>query len=694
MNYKYPEPAYRVKQSIKVCFQKYSIPQWIVFTLDNLAVFFVFLSAYLLRFNFVLSDYDLNLSVVHALLTVSVYAVFSLLFRSYSGLIRHTTVMDIFTVLVTSSTSFTVLLAFSLISRHVGWSENLTVPISILIIHYVSITVLLFFIRIIIKIIYQLITSSYNSKKRVIIFGAGALGVIVKRVIQSDINGNYQIIGFLDYNRNLQGKKMNGIPVYNPRILSAPFIKKNRIEALIFAIDEISPVEKSNIFRTSLDLGIEVLESPSLDTWLNGQFHVHQIHKVRLEDLLGRDPIKLNMKRIGIGLTGKTILVTGAAGSIGSEIVRQLTRFNIKKLILVDQAETPMFHLENELKSNFSLCQVQMLLGDVTHRRLMERIFQEYLPEVIFHAAAYKHVPLMEENPHESIRVNVGGTDLITDLATLYGVRKFVMISTDKAINPTNVMGASKRICEMIVQLKALKAGNRTQFIITRFGNVLGSNGSVIPIFSKQIEEGGPVTVTHPDITRYFMTIPEACQLVLEAGFMGNGGEIFVFDMGKPVRINDLARQMIRLSGLVPEKDIKITYTGLRPGEKLYEELLTPQETTKPTHHPKIMIAQVERLFDPELNMKINNLLRRLYALSKQRVIDYCRELVPEYQSTNTKYYRNLDESYQNVEKSYSEMTIGNKTDKLTVFSTKQIFKTVKRQAFSFTNSFPLKVDD
>jgi FlaA1/EpsC-like NDP-sugar epimerase len=311
----------------------------------------------------------------------------------------------------------------------------------------------------------------------------------------------------------------------------------------------------------------------------------------------------------------------------------------------MDQAETPLFHLENELKSVYSQGAIQTILADVTLPDTMERILQEYHPEVVFHAAAYKHVPLMEENPHEAIRVNVGSTKIMTRLAVLYGVKKFVMISTDKAVNPTNVMGASKRLCEMLVQLKSQKPENRTQFIVTQFGNVLGSNDSVIPIFTKQIEEGGPVTVTHPEITRYFMTIQEACQLVLEAGFMGHDGEIFVFDMGKPIKIADLANQMIRLSGLMPGKDIKIVYTGLRTGEKLYEELLTDQETPKPTHHPKIKIVQVEKLTDLELHNKTDNLLAKLYSLSKQDVVDYCKELVPEYKSNNGQYAVKMNEN-------------------------------------------------
>ncbi len=648
----------RLQQSIRWLYQNYSIPRWMMFTLDNLAVFLVFLFAYLLRFNFVLSDFDLNLAIDHALLTVSIYIVFSLVYHSYSGLIRHTTLTDIFTVFKATSSSFTVLFALSLIGRWIGLSVILIVPLSILIIHFVSITVWQFFVRVLIKIIYRLMTSSDTKKKRVLIFGAGTLGFVVKRVIYSDANGSFQIAGFLDNDKKLQGKKLNGIPVYNPKILTGDFVEKNNIEAIIFATNEITPADKSIVIRSSLDLGLEVLEAPTVDTWLNGQFHVQQIKKVKLEDLLGREPIQLNMKTIGIGLTGKTILVSGAAGSIGSEIVRQLMHFNVGRLILVDQAETPVFNLEKELKHACLQCPIHFILADVTHPEKMEHIFRDYHPEIVFHAAAYKHVPLMEENPHEAIRVNVGGTKIMARLAVIYGVKKFVLISTDKAVNPANIMGVSKRLCEMIIQLKAQKPGNRTQFIVTRFGNVLGSNGSVIPIFSQQIETGGPVTVTHPEISRYFMTIPEACQLVLEAGFMGKGGEIFVFDMGKPVKIIDLAKQMIRLSGFVPEKDIKIEFTGLRPGEKLYEELLSDQETTKPTHHPKIKIARVEKLDEAESLARIDNLLNNLYSLTKQDVVNYCQELVPEYQSTNEKYIEKPEEgsSFQFRKKTDAEL--------------------------------------
>jgi FlaA1/EpsC-like NDP-sugar epimerase len=343
------------------------------------------------------------------------------------------------------------------------------------------------------------------------------------------------------------------------------------------------------------------------------------------------------MELIRKGLAKKTILVTGAAGSIGSEIVRQLSGFMTHSIILVDQAETPTFHLENELRKSFGHIKFKTQLADVTNTEKMELIFQKYHPEIVFHTAAYKHVPLMEENPHEALRVNVGGTRVMIELSVKYGVKKFVMISTDKSVNPTNIMGASKRVCEMLVQTKAIKEGIKTQFVITRFGNVLGSNGSVIPLFKKQIEDGGPVTVTHPDIMRYFMTIPEACQLVLEAGFLGKGGEIFVFDMGKPIKIIDLAVNMIRLSGMEPGKDIKIEYIGLRSGEKLYEELLSGKEEILPTYHEKIKVAKVDKSDYETEALKVINSLKNIYGLSEKEVVELFEMLVPEYKSSKEK---------------------------------------------------------
>jgi FlaA1/EpsC-like NDP-sugar epimerase len=463
------------------------------------------------------------------------------------------------------------------------------------------------------------------------------MGFVVKRVLVSDPRGGFFVRGFIDDSRKLQGKKINGIQVYGPEILSSTFITKNNIHTLILAIRNFPPARKSHVIQLAIDNNIEVLETPAIETWLHGHLEVRQLQKVKLDDLLGREPIRLDLELIRKELSRKTILVTGAAGSIGSEIVRQLSRFATQKIILVDQAETPSFHLENELKKNYSHVKFKTHLGDVTNVYKMEQIFRQYQPEIVFHAAAYKHVPLMEDNPHEALRVNVGGTRVIVELSVKYGVKKFVMISSDKSVNPTNIMGASKRLCEMLVQTKSMMDGISTQFVITRFGNVLGSNGSVIPLFKKQIEEGGPVTVTHPEITRYFMTIPEACQLVLEAGFIGKGGEIFVFDMGKPVKIADLARNMIRLSGLEPDKDIRIEFTGLRPGEKLYEELLSGTEETSSTMHEKIHIARVEKNDYRKEVLRAIIALKNVYEMSDKEIIELFEELVPEYKHSKEK---------------------------------------------------------
>jgi len=625
------------RKALKV-FLNFSMPKWVVFAIDSTAVFLVFLFAYLVRFNFASVEIDLFRAVAEGLIVTSVYMLFSLILRSYAGILRHTTLTDVTLLFVVTTSSLAVVSSLSILSRLMGWWEYLIIPVSVVLIHYVSITVILFSVRLLIKIIFRFATRSRRTKKRVLIYGAGEMGFIVKRVLLSDPLSGFEVAGFIDDNKRLQGLKINGIPVYKPAIFNNNFILKQRIDTLIIAISKITADKKSEIIRKAMDSGLEVLETPSIENWLHGRLEVEQLKKVKLEDLLGRDPIKLNMELIGLGLNNKTILVTGAAGSIGSEIVRQLARFNVKKLILVDQAETPMFHLDNELRKEYEGLEYELILGDATSPERMRLLFNEHHPQIVFHAAAYKHVPLMEDNPHEALRVNVGATRLITDLSVEFGVEKFVMISSDKSVNPANVMGASKHLCEIVVQSKAQVPGIKTQFVITRFGNVLGSNGSVIPLFEKQIREGGPVTVTHPEITRYFMTIPEACELVLEAGFMGKGNEIYVFDMGDPVPIVDLAYQMIRLTGLVPERDIEVHFTGLRPGEKLFEELLTDEENTLPTHHPKIKIAQVKKLDGPDLMSKVDAVLSNLYGLSKQEIVILIRELVPEYTCNNGKY--------------------------------------------------------
>lgn len=631
-----PDIIKQIKETIRKLasdfFHSYSVPRWMLFLHDLIAVFIAFLLSYMLRYNFIPGDIPMDKAILHGLITLLVYTIFILLLRSYAGLIRHTTLTDITLVFLTTTLSAIVLVVFSLLGAKFNLGPNITVPISILLIHYVLITVYLFYMRIAVKVLFRFAHHSYKRlTKRVLIYGAGEMGFVVKRVLVSDPRGGFSVNGFIDDNRQLQGKKINGIAVYSADILNTEFIRKQKIETLVLAIANIPPVKKSDIIHRAIALDIEVLETPALDKWLNGELEVRQLRKVKLEDLLGREPIKLNLEAIRKGLSKKTIMVTGAAGSIGSEIVRQLSYFGTHMVVLVDQAETPVYHLENELRKSYRHMSFRTLLADVTNLEKMDQIFRTYRPEVLFHAAAYKHVPLMEANPHEALRVNVGGTRNMVELSVKYGVKKFVMISTDKSVNPTNIMGASKRICEMLVQTKSMKEGVKTQFVITRFGNVLGSNGSVIPLFKRQIEEGGPVTVTHPDITRYFMTIPEACQLVLEAGFMGNGGEIFVFDMGKPVRIADLAVNMIKLSGLEPGKDIKIEYTGLRPGEKLYEELLSSGEEIQPTHHEKIKIAKVDRKDYKTEVLQVIASLRNIYGLSEEEVVNFFELLVPEY---------------------------------------------------------------
>jgi len=634
----YPKWILTLRRKALNFFNRHSVPRWLVFVADISVVFVAFIIAYLLRFNFTLPDDREHIFIYQAFLATAVYAGYCLLFRSYSGLIRHTTLTDITLVFVVTTCSAVTLVGLSAIASLSEWSPILAIPISILLIHYVAVSLFLFTGRILIKMVFLFAIGTTKSNKRVFIYGAGELGFVVKRVVLSDSRYGFHVSGFIDDDKQKQGKKINGIQVYSPSVLTGDFMSKHNIESLIIAIKAISVDKKSSIIRTAVNLGLEVLDTPEVDKWLAGQLRMPQLRRVDLEDLLGREPIKLNINAIKQGLTGKTIMITGAAGSIGSEIARQLTSFQCEKVILVDQAETPLFYIQNELREKFLDTRFRILPADVTNGPRMEKIFQEYRPEIVFHAAAYKHVSLMEENPHEAIRVNVGGTRTVTDLAIRFGVEKFVMISTDKSVNPSSVMGASKRLCEKVVQSRAKQGGHNTQFIITRFGNVIGSNGSVIPIFTKQIENGGPVTVTHPEVYRYFMTIPEACQLVLEAGFMGQGGEIFVFDMGQQVKIADLARAMIKLSGFIPDKDIQIIYTGLRPGEKLYEELLTDLEKTIPTHHDKIRKAHVEDVDGDLVLEKIDSLLRDLYSLSNEDVVHLMKDLIPEYHTTNGNY--------------------------------------------------------
>lgn len=562
-----------------------------------------------------------------------IYSVFFLIFKSYVGMIRHTTIRDTYKIIIANSCALAVLFVVTILSRRLEWSTLFNIPLSILLIHFGAVTILLFFFRVLVKLFYEFASSSKKARKNVLIYGSGEMGILVKRLIEGDPKNQYRLIGFIDDDKKIQGKKVDGYEVLSRQVLTKEYIENEEISVFIIAINNIAPSRKKEVIESMIGFGCEILDTPAFDTWMNGHLEVKNLKKVKFEDLLGRDPIILDLDKIQKGLIGKTIMVTGGAGSIGSEIARQLIRFNSKQIIIVDQAETPCFYLGEELKSRFPDSNIRIIIGDVTRSEYMEEIFRKYRPEIVFHAAAYKHVPLMESHPHEAYRVNVGGTKIISDLAIKYKAEKFVIISSDKAVNPTNVMGATKKICELLVHAQSKRTDISTQFITTRFGNVLGSNGSVIPLFNQQIADGGPVTITHPDITRFFMTIPEACQLVLEAGFMGNGGEIYVFDMGEPVKVLDVAINLIRLSGLVPHKDIKIKYVGLRPGEKLYEELFSADEPMIPTHHPKISIAQVAESDFESLKMKIDIVLASLNELSETEVIEQMQDIVPGYKS-------------------------------------------------------------
>jgi FlaA1/EpsC-like NDP-sugar epimerase len=622
-----------LKGKIVEIFRNHSLPRWLVFLIDSGTVYFSFIIAYILRYNFDVYSFDTSLALKQALIVLIVYAMFILLFKSYTGMIRHTTIRDTYKIVIANSCALAILVFVTIMSRNNEWSQVLNIPLSILLIHSGAVTILLFFFRVFVKIFYEFASSTSHARKNVLIYGSGEMGILVKRLIEGDPKNQYRLIGFIDDDKKIQGKKVDGYQVFTRQILTKDFIEGRDIKVLIIAISKMIPSRKKDVIQSMIGFGCEILDTPSFDTWMNGQLDVKNLKKVKFEDLLGRDPIKLDLEKIQKGLNGKTILVTGAAGSIGSEIARQLTRFHSKRLILVDQAETPSFYLEEELKNKLSECNFRVVIGDVTNQQYMEKIFRKYKPEIVFHAAAYKHVPMMEIHPHEAFRVNVGGTKIVSDLAIKYKAEKFVIISSDKAVNPTNVMGATKKLCELLVHAQSRRRENFTQFITTRFGNVLGSNGSVIPLFNKQIADGGPITLTHPDITRFFMTIPEACQLVLEAGFMGNGGEIYVFDMGEPVKVMDVALNLIRLSGLEPHKDIKIKYIGLRPGEKLYEELFAVNEPMIPTHHPKISIAQVADYDYDLLSGKICKILSSLNEMSETKIIEEMQEIVPGYKS-------------------------------------------------------------
>ncbi len=569
-----------------------------------------------------------------AMLTV----IFFLVSGSYRGIIRHAGMSDIHKILISTLGPLILCWIINLVNNQfnppiispfylLSYRESLTL--------YLILGMLMIITRLLMQRVYNDFFRRRRPTVNVIIYGAGAAGIIAYNALKQEGNYQYRVVAFIDDDMSKVNQELDGVPVMRARtVLNEKFIESKKIKQLIIAIPAIRPMHKQAITNKALDLGMTVKSVPHVRTWIDGSFSANQIEEIKIEDLLERESIRLDNINIVREVVDKVVLVTGAAGSIGSEICRQLMTYQPKKVIMLDQAESPMYDLQFELTHTYkdNLDRMEFVIANVKDRARMEEVFEAFHPNLVYHAAAYKHVPFMEENPYEAVYINVFGTRNLADLAIKYGVQKFVMISTDKAVNPTNVMGATKRMAEIYIQSRSTE---QTHFVTTRFGNVLGSNGSVIPLFKKQLAAGGPLTVTHKDIIRYFMTIPEACNLVLEAGAMGEGGDIFVFDMGKPVKIYDMARKMIQLSGM---HNIQIKEIGLRPGEKLYEELLATKENTIPTYHPKIMRAQVRKYPLEAIDREYSELWTILETMDDMKIVAKMKDIVPEFLSNNSIY--------------------------------------------------------
>ena len=623
--------------------EKYA-PSFLVL-LTDVAICLVSLAvAYQIRFNFNVPDTETNTYITVFSFVFIIRIISFLISKTYKVIIRHTSTRDTVRILLTLLTGSLLMVISNPINFHIN--GRYLIPFSIIIIEFLLSVFLMVTGRLIVKVIYMELKNPSREKTGVLIYGAGEAGLTTKRTLDRDKATKYKVVAFIDDDPKKNGKKLESISIH-PSSAIEKLIRKKNIKHLIIAIQNISPEKKQFIVETGLSHKIYVLNVPPVQSWINGELSFKQIRKVNIEDLLGRDQILLQLEKIKEEIHNKTILVTGAAGSIGSEMVRQILPFEPKLLLLLDIAESPLYDLELEIKDNPStnFQNIEPIIGDIRNKDRMRNVFNTFHPDIIFHAAAYKHVPMMELNPSESILNNVLGTKIIADLSKEFNASKFVMISTDKAVNPTNIMGATKRIAEMYTQ--SMNGLGKTKYITTRFGNVLGSNGSVIPRFKKQIESGKPLTITHPDITRYFMTISEACQLVLEAGSMGKGGEIFIFDMGSPMKIADLAKKMIQLSGLELGKDIQINYTGLRPGEKLFEELLANEENTLPTHHKKIMIAKVKSYPFDFVSAEIDGLIELFNSQNNEAIVTKMKKIVPEFLSKNSEYER-LDKELSN----------------------------------------------
>ncbi|WP_287442471.1 nucleoside-diphosphate sugar epimerase/dehydratase [Algoriella sp.] len=631
--------------------QHFNAPRWVVLIIDILIVFI----SYILS-NFILNSFLDSFSFEKLLfklpLVVLIYTLCFLYFKTYKGIVKKTGLKDAENVFVSNTTAFLILFFISFIYRQFiedqlpkvsDFNLIFRMSYSVIFVHLFVSTVAMVIARLYYKWIYEYFFSKNIDVVKILIYGAGDSGYITRDILQNDTQSNYKVIGFIDDNSNKIGKIVDGVKIYSINDIDDNFIKKNNISEIIISIQNIKTNRLLDLSKSLEELPVKIKIIPPIAKWIDGTYKSNQIKQLKIEDLLGRESIKLDNPIINQDIKGKRILITGAAGSIGSEIARQIALMDFGQLILIDQAESALYDVQQILKSIISTekqDRIDFIVSSVRDFKRMHSLFDKYNPQIVFHAAAYKHVPLMEKFPYEAINTNIYGTKIIADLSDEFFAEKFVMVSTDKAVNPTNVMGATKRVAEIYVN--CLSEVSKTNFIVTRFGNVLGSNGSVIPLFKRQLDHGGPLTVTHPDITRYFMTIPEACQLVLEAAIMGKGGEIFVFDMGESMKIIDLAKRMIRLSGFKYPEEVGIEIVGLRPGEKIFEELLANDENTMKTHHEKIMIAKVNTQKCQNNKFLIEDLCRMASEIDKHEqvinLVALIKEIVPEFKSQNSEF--------------------------------------------------------
>ena len=626
--------------------------KWTVLFIDLCIVASSFVLAYFIRFNLSF-DFDVNMLWSQLPFVLMIFLISFAISGSYKGVIRHTGIKDVYSIFNTICVASIGIIVLILYNRYYSLIDNFTIPLSIIVINSLLSFVTLTASRYIFKVSYENFSKVKGTPtKNILIYGAGESGRITYHTLTTHSKMTVKVIGFVDNNLHKVGKQINGVKVYGHTQLTKDFIKLNNISEVVFSIQSIDSKKLRKLVNEVIELRVKVKIVPPFEDWINGELKISQIKRVQIEDLLDRPPIEIKNSKVAKDFLNKVILVTGGAGSIGSELVRQICKYDYRTLIIIDQSESALYDLQQELKQS-GFRNFKTIVGDIRDKNKMSFYFKEFKPNRIFHAAAYKHVPLMESNPYEAVKINVAGTKSIVDLSIENEVEKFVFVSTDKAVNPTNIMGATKRIAEMYISCRQQE--NKTKFITTRFGNVLGSNGSVIPLFRKQIEKGGPLTVTHKDITRYFMTIPEASQLVLEAGAMGMGGEIFIFDMGESVKIINLAKNMIRLSGLNYPEDIDIKITGLRPGEKLYEELLANGENTLPTYHEKIMISKVREIEYSKIKSLIDELcISNIFF--KENIVQLMKRIVPEFVSNNSDFCKfdlveKNDKSHRNQKK-------------------------------------------